>query len=267
MDYLNRQGAGFDETIWEQIDRVAAEAARSLLTARRFLSVEGPYGLGLTALETGEDDYCREPAPGEAGAVISRAISVPMLRKSFQLSLRRIEGHLRLGQPLQLTAIADAARAVAKREEEFIYHGHKEFGLQGLLNASEKSHFQGGDWSTTEQAINDVLGAVNMLDEAGFHGPYALVLSPTLYNMLFQRYEGTEMLQLEHLRRLCEAGVYKTDIPGGVVVDPRVGRLVIGQDLRAGYARQDGIHHQMYLSESLVLSIEQPRAICTLEIR
>jgi uncharacterized linocin/CFP29 family protein len=72
------------------------------------------------------------------------------------------------------------------------------------------------------------------------------------------------MLQLQHLRRLCERGVYKAPIENGVLVDPRVGRLLIGQDLMAGYIGQDGVHYQLYVSESLVLMVEEPGAICTI---
>ena len=72
------------------------------------------------------------------------------------------------------------------------------------------------------------------------------------------------MLQLQHLRRLCERGVYKAAIENGVLVDPRVGRLLIGQDLMAGYIGQDGVHYQLFLSLSLVLMIEEPGAICTI---
>jgi uncharacterized linocin/CFP29 family protein len=58
--------------------------------------------------------------------------------------------------------------------------------------------------------------------------------------------------------------VYKAPIEGGVLVDPRVGRLVIGQDLMAGYASQDGVHYHLYVSESMVLMLEEPRAVCTI---
>ena len=76
-----------------------------------------------------------------------------------------------------------------------------------------------------------------------------------------------EMLgQLEHLRRLCTTGIYKAPIKGGVLVDHRVGALVIGQDLMAGYSQQDGIHYHLYLSESLVFRLDEPKAICTIEM-
>jgi len=264
MSYLNRESAPFGDDIWQKIDEAAASAARDMLTGRRFLDVEGPYGVGLTSVEVGNDEFCRQPQPDEAGAVMGRALSVPMLRKSFLLSIRRVAAHQEMGQGLYLLPVATAAEAVAKREEEFIYYGQPAFQLPGLLNVPNHNHHAGGDWANIDQALEDVVAAVNVLDGKGFRGPYALALSPLLYNGLFRRYPGSDLLQLQHLRSLCMRGVYKAPIEGGVLVDPRLGRLLIGQDLMAGYANQDGVHYHLYLSESLVLLIEEPPAICTI---
>jgi uncharacterized linocin/CFP29 family protein len=264
MDYLTRRMAPFGEDVWRRIDEAAVNAARDLLTGRRFLEVDGPYGVGLTSVEVGQDDFCRQPTPEEAGAVMGRAISVPMLRKEFRLSIRRIAAVSEMGQPLNLTPAEDAGEAVARREEEFIYYGQADFRLQGLLTAEGRAHHDGGDWSSINQVLEDVLIAVNTLDARNFRGPYALVLAPTLFNGLFRLYAGTNMLQVEHLRRLCQRGVYKAAIEGGVLVDPRVGKLIIGQDLMAGYIGQDGVHYQLYVTESVVLRLDEPRAICTI---
>jgi uncharacterized linocin/CFP29 family protein len=169
-----------------------------------------------------------------------------------------------MGQPLDTAPVEAAAEAVARREEEFIYYGQTDFGLEGLLTARGRHELACGDWTQVEQALTDVLSAVNRLDGSGFHGPYGLALSPKLYNTLFRRYEGTDMLQLEHLRRLCELGVYKAPITGSVLLDPHAGRIVIGQDLMTGYSSNDGIHHQLFVSESLVLMVDDPEAVCAL---
>lgn len=266
MAYLNRQAAPFHDGIWQHIDAAAVRAARDMLTGRRFLEVEGPYGVGLTAVEVGNDEYCRQPGPEEAGAVMGRAISVPMLRKDFRLSIRRVAAYSDMGHPLNVAPVEAAAEAVAVREEAFIYYGQQDFRLPGLLTAEGRQHHNGGNWAEIDQALEDVLAAVNALDAQGFRGPYALALAHPLYNGLFRRYAGTDMLQLEHLRRLCQLGVYKAPIEGGVLVDPRVGRLLIGQDLMSGYAAQDGVHYHLYVSESIVLMVEEPRAICTIRV-
>jgi uncharacterized linocin/CFP29 family protein len=265
MEYLNRESCGFSPELWDRIDKTAAKVAREVLTGRRFLDVDGPYGVGLTSVELGSDSYCRPAGPRLAGAVASRAIAVPMLQQTLELSIRRVQGHLRMGLPLDLRPVEDAAEAVARREEDLIYHGVTELGLPGLLTITDRHRTQSGDWGKVEQALTDVLAAVSRLDGSGFPGPYALALSPPRYNALFRRYEGSDMLQLDHLRRLCEGGVFKAQIEGGVLVDPRAGELKIGQDLRVGYAANDGIHFKLFASESLVFLPSEAEAICTLE--
>lgn len=264
MDATHRQLAPFGDDIWQAIERVAVAAARERLTARRFLDVDGPFGLGLTSIELGNDGFCRQPDEGEAAQILGRAVSVPMLRKSFSLSLRRLAGHLDGGQPLDLRPAEDAAEAVARREEELIYVGQPDFGLPGLLTAPGRCHRDGGDWARMDQALADVLAAVTALDEAGYPGPYALVLEPRLFNGLFRRYEDSDLLQSEHLGRLCTRGIFKAAVKGGAVVDPRVGRIIVGEDLTSGFSFQDGVHAHLYLMESLVLRLDDPRAVCTL---
>ena len=263
--YMNRQRSGFPDQMWQQIDEAAVDAARDILTARRFLAVEGPFGAGLTSVEVGTESYARPAGEDRAAVVASRAIGVSMLQQVFELSIRRVEGHLRMGLPLDLRPVEDAAEAVAWREEELIYHGIAEQGLAGLMTAEGRSTVEIRAWDQVEQALNDVIAAVEQLDRNGFRGPYALALSPSRYNKLFRRYEGSDMLQLDHLSRLCEAGVHKAPIDGAVVVDPRVGQIDIGQDLRIGFSANDGIHFRLFASESLVLLLDDPAAICTLE--
>ena len=47
-------------------------------------------------------------------------------------------------------------------------------------------------------------------------------------------------------------------------MDTRVRVLVLAQDLSAGYSGQDGVHYHPYLSESIVLRIDEPEAICVI---
>ena len=100
MDYLHRHAAPFADDIWRRIDEAAVAAAREVLTCRRFLEVNGPYGVGLTAIEIGHDDYCRQTKSEEAGAVMGRAISLPMLRKPFRARPSRISNPPRLASLL-----------------------------------------------------------------------------------------------------------------------------------------------------------------------
>ena len=247
----------------ERIEQAAVNAARDILSGRRIIDVEGPYGLGLTTLEVGNDDLCREPGPGEASAVVSHALSIPMIYRRFSVSKRRIAASQETNQPLNLKVAEDAAQAVASREEEFVYRGQPSFHLSGLLNAEGRNVLT-GKWGNVDEVLEIVISAVNILDGKGYRGPYGLALSPVLYNNLFRRYAGSELLQIEHLKRLCTRGIVKADIEGGVLVAKDVGSIILGQDMQVSYLSTDAAHEHFTISESMVLKIEAPDAICTI---
>ena len=264
MSELLAPSQTFSAEIIKTIEEAAVGAARDILSGRRIIDVEGPYGLGLTTVEVGNDDLCRQPGPDEASAVLSRALSLPMIYRRFAISKRRIAAFEEMGQPLNLKIVEDAAQAVAMREEEFIYTGQPDFHLQGLLNADGRNTLQGGDWSSVDQVLDNVIAAVNILDDKGYRGPYGLALAPALYNNLFRRYPGSDLLQIEHLKRLCTRGIVKANIDGGVLVAKDVGSIVLGQDLQIVYLSPDGAHENFAVTESLALKIEAADAICTI---
>jgi uncharacterized linocin/CFP29 family protein len=250
--------------LMQRIEDAAVSAARDVLSGRRIIDVEGPYGVGLTTVEVGNDDKCREPGPLEASAVVSRSLSLPMIYRRFAISKRRIAAFREMGQPLNLKVAEDAAQAVAAREEEFIYFGQPDFNLSGLLTAPGRQTIKGGNWDNVDEVLTDVINAVNALDGKGYRGPYGLALAPALYNNLFRRYPGSDLLQIEHLKRLCTRGIVKAAIEGCVLVARDVGSIVVGQDLQISYLATDAAHEQFAVSESLLLKIEAPDAICAI---
>jgi uncharacterized linocin/CFP29 family protein len=248
----------------QRIEEVAVFAARELISARRIIEVEGPYGIGLTEVEVGNDEQQREASPTDASAVVSRALSVPLLYRRFALSKRRIAAFAEAGRPLNLKAAEDAAQAVAALEEEIIYQGRSGFQSDGLLTVAGRQNIRAGNWSNVDEVLEDVITAVNLLDGKGYRGPYGLALAPELYNNLFRRYAGSDLLQIEHLKRLCTRGIVKATIPGGVLLARDVGSIVLGQDLQVNPIASDAAHQHFAVSESLVLKIEAPDAICTI---
>lgn len=259
-----RHSDGITSELMEQMEAAAVSAARDVISGRRIIDVEGPYGVGLTTVEVGNDDRCREPGPAEASAVMSHALSVPMIYRRFAISKRRIAAFREMKQPLNLKTVEDAAQAVAAREEEFVYRGQPDFHLSGLLTAPGRQSIKGGNWDNVDEVLNDVITAVNVLDGRGYRGPYGLAVAPELFNNLFRRYPGSDLLQIEHLKRLCTRGIVKADIEGGVLVAKDVGSIVLGQDLQVSYLSTDTAHENFSISESLILKIEAPDAICTI---
>ena len=254
----------FGAELWTAIEEAAISTARDLLSARRILNVEGPHGLGLTTVETGKEESV--PSPGDNGVqtVVSRLLPVPFIYQPFVLSTRLIAAATEMHQPLNMKPVEDAAQAVAVREEELLYSGLPDQQLPGLLTVKGRNTHTGGDWSNLDQVLDDLIAAVNILDGKGYRGPYGVALAPTLYNNLFRHYPGTELLQIQHIERLCTRGIVKAAIAGGVVVAPDVGPIVLGQDLQVIYVNPGPAHYNFAVSESLALKIDAPDAICTI---
>ena len=59
-------------------------------------------------------------------------------------------------------------------------------------------------------------------------------------------------------------GIVKAAIEGCVLVARDVGSIVLGQDLQISYLATDAAHEHFAISESLLLKIEAPDAICTI---
>ena len=264
MNYLNCAQAPFGDDVWTMVVEAAVKAARDRLTARRFLDVDGPYGTGLTTIEVGNDGYCRQPGAGR-GRLGDRPRDLGA-DDPQELPAQ----HPPAGRPSRQRPAAEHGAGRGRGRGGGGARGGNHLPRPGRLRPGGAADRQGpqpvdaGSWTDLDQVLSDVIAAVTKLDDSGFRGPYALVLSPPLYNGLFRRYPGTDLLQLEHLRRLFTKGIFKASIDGGVVVDPRVGPVVVGQDLAAGYIAQDGIHYELFLSESLVLRLDEPEAICTI---
>lgn len=267
MDYLNRHYAPLPEAIWNDLDEATVEAARASLTARRFLDVDGPYGAGFTALTSGDEDGLTNSEAAAGDTYIAATLPVPLLRQPFALSVRRLVAQFEQLQPRDLGPAEAAAATLARREDQLIYQGDTRAGLPGLLTVEGRHDIAITDWwQDSGQTLEDVLSAVDRLDNAGFAGPYALVLAPKLYNSLFRRYDNTPMMRFEHLRKLCRGGLFKAPIETGLLLDQRAAQLLIGMDLSVGYSHGDGAFHHFFLSESLVLRIDEPSAICTFSV-
>ncbi len=241
------------------------ERARSVLTARRVLDFEGPLGGGVESLQVGPVHH---EALGETGARVSarRAIPIPRLYSSFVLPEREVAGAIDPGLPLDTSPAEDAAEEVALAEEHVVYHGVPELGVEGVLNHPGTHRVKLSDWSTPGGAIGDVIQAADKLDSSRANGPFALVLAPSLYNQLFRKYEGSDVLALDHLRRLAAAGIFKSHVLSGVgvLLSADLGPLVCAEDLTVTFLEVQESTLRFGVSSSVVVRLDDAGAACVL---
>jgi uncharacterized linocin/CFP29 family protein len=257
--YLLRGDAPLEDKTWDLLDTTMMGAARSFLTGRKMLSLEGPYGFGLKAIPL-------QDCIGDGGVLSSCVLSIPLIQTSFSLGRRDIAAYESDGLYLNAEVVACAAIDLARLEDAIIFQGST--GKNGLMTLEDSGIFTLSSWNTVGKAADDVIKAITALDDAGFHGPYTMALNPARYNLLFRRYPqgGTE---LEHIAGMMTEGVFKAPIldSGGLIL--AAGRqyctIALGQDMQVGYIGPVAENLEFTISESLALIVREPCSICVLK--
>jgi len=257
--YLAREDAPFGANVWKALDAAMTEAAKGQLAGRRLLDVEGPFGLGLKSVSLQDEET-------DDGLITSRMLPLSLIQKPFTLGARDLAHYERAGITLDTRPVAEAAIAAALQEDGLIFNGAA--GVPGLLTESGAQQRQLAPWEEVGAAANDVIQAITALDDAGFHGPYALALAPARYNLLYRLYQRGNQSEMEHVRMMATAGVVKAPAlkSGGVLLASGrpVASIVLGQDMSIAFIGPAGADLEFAISESLALVVRQPRAICVL---
>ncbi len=167
--YLGRDDAPIEAATWKLLDDVTVQAAKSQLSGRRILPIEGPYGFGLKNIPLG--DYTIED-----GIIGSTAIPLTMIRTEFSLAKRDLAAYERDHLILDTGSVACAAMDAATKEDKIIFSGLA--GISGLLNAEGAGTLTLTKWDKVGSAADQIIDAITKLDDAGFHGPYSMALAP-----------------------------------------------------------------------------------------
>jgi uncharacterized linocin/CFP29 family protein len=258
--YLAREDAPFGPDTWKVLDSVMMEAAKSQMVGRRLLHIEGPFGLGLKAVPLQDIET-------ESGLIVSEFLPVLLIQKTFALGVRDLASYEREGIVLDTSAVAEAAIECARLEDGLIFNGMPP--APGLLTVEGSNELKLSPWDEVGTAAEDIIKALTILDNAGFHGPYSLALAPSRYNLLFRRYPRGNFSEMEHVKAMVTGGVFKAPIleSGGVLLASgrQFASIVLGQDMTIGFIGPTGEEIEFSISESLAPLIRQPQAICVLK--
>lgn len=260
----------------EQLLTVVIEAARRQLIGRRILEIYGPLGAGIQGVpadrfedvELAEVDQLGEEESEAFGVGRRTQLTIPILYKDFILHWRDIELARQLDTRIDFSAGAGASSVVAAKEDDLIFNGNQALGLEGLTNASGRLTHLIEDWTESGRPYADVVQMTTKLVENGQFGPYAMVVHPTLYAKMLRVHQGTNVLEIEHIRELVTAGVFQSPVlreNSGVLVS--VGRqnfdLAVAEDLNVSYLGAERMNHPFRVYECLVPRIKRPAAICS----
>ncbi len=264
-DYLTREDAPFGDEIFEKLDEVVASVAKSQLSARRLLDIEGPYGLALKSVPLNDAVV----SDGDVQLLSSPVLPVPMIQTTFTLSTRDLASYEETGFSLDTESVARAAMAAAAAEDSLLFEGNTGIGLTGLLTVVGSQTVTLGNWDEPGPAGSDTIAALTALDAAGFHGPYLMALATDLYNRLYRLLPQGFQTEMQYLESIVGGKIIKAPgiKSGGVVLaeGKQFASIVIGQDMSVGYIGPQESEFEFKIVESIAPRIRVPSSICVLK--
>ncbi len=131
MNNLHRELAPISDSAWAQIEEETSRTLKRYLAGRRVVDVQGPAGVGLSAVGTGHLRTITAPGKG----IVARQREVKALvelRVPFELDRQAIDDVDRGANDSDWQPAKDAARQIAFAEDGAIFEGYAAAGIGGI---------------------------------------------------------------------------------------------------------------------------------------
>ena len=139
------------------------------------------------------------------------SIPLPIVHKDFNINIRMLTAYRNLGQPLDTTQAALAARVVSEKIESILFNGTTVGSasnvVQGYSNATNRNtgsvttaswQTQAASTTTAYTIITDVIRMVNAAQADNMYGPYMLYVPVATYALMgndFKANSGDTILE------------------------------------------------------------------------
>src|SRR5699024_2060616 len=131
MDILKTSLAPITEAAWAEIYEEATDIFSSVLSARKFVDVDGPKGLDYSGVHTGRIDI-ESNKNDSVQYGLNRLLPLVETRAGFSLDIWELDNASRGAEDLNLENLEKAAREIASFEEKAIYYGLEKAGIEGI---------------------------------------------------------------------------------------------------------------------------------------
>ena len=263
MNNLHRELAPISEAAWSQIEEETSRTLKRHLAGRRVVDVEGPGGIGLSAVGTGHLRALE--APGDGILARQREVrALVELRVPFDLDRQQIDDVERGANDSDWQPAKDAAERLALAEDRAIFEGYSGAGIEGIRQGTSNPVLTlPADVRRYPDAIAQALSQLRLV---GVNGPYCAVLGAAAYTGLSETSDHGYPV-LDHVKRLLDGKIiWAPAIAGAFVLTTRGGDfgLYLGQDISIGYLSHTDTVVRLYLQETftfLLLTTEAAVAL------
>jgi uncharacterized linocin/CFP29 family protein len=262
MDILKRSHAPITEGAWDIINDQAKKIFNSILSARKFVDVEGPKGLEYEAVSIGRLDV-PENQKGKIKYGINQVLPLIETRSSFSLDLWELDNAARGAKDLNLDVMDKAAFNIGEFEEKLIYNGFPRANVTGLKEVNKNKSYKYPE--KIESLPETISRLISEFVKSSVEGPYSLVLSTDRWEKLSSFVNGYPLKKV--IKDLIGGNIILAPaIDDAYLVSTRGGdfRLTVGQDLSIGYQSHDHKNVNLYFMESFTFQIIEPAAVIKL---
>lgn len=268
MNHLLRELAPIPDSAWRALEDEATEQFGIHLAARKLVDFSGPHGWTHSATDIGRQRKLEPAEPAGDGARLRRRRVLPLaeLQVPFTMHRGELEDAERGARNLDFDTLDAAALQLARLENHALFHDWPQPEFVGMTAASSHAPVPLGDGPETFPRT--VARAVNVLRDAGIHGPYAFAIGPEGHAKIMETTEHGGYLLLDHLRRILGGGkvVRSPGVEGAVVLATGEGNFQfdVGQDISIGYSWHDAESVTLYFEESFTVHVLEPDAAVAL---
>lgn len=260
MDLLRRDLAPISPLAWEEIDEMAKETLVANLSARKFVDVDGPHGIGHSCVTLGRLSMPKSQKSGKVGYGVHQVQPLVEARVNFSLETWELDNLQRGAKDIELDPLVEACREIARFEEKAIYDGFKDAAIAGLHETVKGGQIAMKlDMDAIVDAVSE--GQARMLKE-GVEGPASLVVADKLWKFLAHSTPGGTLRSI--IENQIEGPViYSEFVKDALLVANRGDdlELTVGQDLAVGYHSHTSTEVNLFITESFTFRVVAPEAL------
>ncbi|HKL47564.1 MAG TPA: family 1 encapsulin nanocompartment shell protein [Candidatus Izemoplasmatales bacterium] len=264
MDIFKRNLAPISDQAWEEVDERAEEVINAQLTTRKSLKVNGPFGLSYTSIPTGRLDLI-ENNSSKVKLGIYNNKSLLETRISFELSKWELDNLLRGAKDIELDALEDAAKVIARFEDDVIYNGSKNAGIAGLM---QEAGIEKNIKLDSQEILSGISEALIDLKNAFVGGPFNFVVSRKVYNAL-NKVHGSKLLRMIVEEMIGGHVIVSEMITGGLLLPVEHDDLefTIGQEYTIGYESHTDDMVKLFIMNSFTLRVLDDQILVKFNIK
>lgn len=255
---LYRDLAPISEEAWEEIDETAEKVLKSQLTARKVLNVVGPKGADYTVITEGRLADVQTKGNVSYGNYKVR----PLTEARIEFSMMRweLDNVIRGAKDVDYEPLEEAAKELARFEEEAVYNGLEEAIISGLSNEAEGETIKLGE--NPVEVLDAITQGVIKLRDGYAEGPYTLIASPDVYKKLMSKDTGYPFA--DKVKKLIGGDILLNRVIDGAYLLPKDHEdleFTIGRDFSIGYQAHDIEKVRFFMTESFTFRVLDPAII------